>query len=366
MGVWAPPLLLATSREFALLRSRDIVIWTGQALSGEAKRNGRVTIGDVARAAGVSSMTVSRVLNGRGGASAETSERIVSVARELNYHPNPFARGLRSDRSKTIGLIVPDITNPFFPEIIRGAEMVANEAGYNLFLCNVVESAEREAELIDTLSHHRVDGIVVCSARLPDSALHGALRAHRAAVLINREAPSSVAGTVMTNYQSGAAQAVEHLLARGRRHIAVIAGPHQSFGGRHRLVGIRKTLATQGLEALSIVHCEPTVAGGRKVAELLFEELPEIDALVCYNDLNAIGAMEICRERAIRIPQQVALVGFDDIPIAAMLSPALTTLRVHKREMGDVAMRLLLDRIAGRNRQHSIVVEPELVVRETS
>ena len=251
----------------------------------------KVTIADVARAAGVSPMTVSRILNGRGGASAQTSERVASLADELNYRPNPFARGLRSNLSKTIGLIVPDITNPFFPDIFRGAERVAAEAGYNLFLCNVVESSKRKSELIDALSLHRVDGLIVCSSRMPDRALHQALQAHKAAVLINREAPKEVAGTVITDYERGAAKAVEHLVDRGRSRIAVIAGPRQSFGGRRRLVGIRKTLAAHGLAAVDIVHCEPTIEAGHDVATKLLQTSPEVDALICYNDLNAVGAI---------------------------------------------------------------------------
>lgn len=326
----------------------------------------KITIADVARAAGVSPMTVSRVLNDRGGASAETSERIVAAANELNYRPNPFARGLRSDRSKTIGLLVPDITNPFFPEVIRGAEDAASAAGYNLLLSNVVESSKREEELIEALLLHRVDGIIVCSARLPDAALHKALEPHRAVVLINREAPNDVAGTITTDYEAGASLAIDHLVQRGRRKIGIIAGPRSSFGGKSRLVGFRATLAAHGLKAQGIVYCDPTVTGGQSAATQLLAETPDIDALVCYNDLNAIGAMKACRAAGIAIPEQIALVGFDDIPIAELLSPTLTTLRVQKREMGEEAVRLLLSRIATKNHQHGIVIVPELIVRETS
>ncbi|AHF88357.1 transcriptional regulator (plasmid) [Rhizobium leguminosarum bv. trifolii WSM1689] len=326
----------------------------------------KITIADVARAAGVSPMTVSRVLNDRGGASAETSQRIILAASELNYRPNPFARGLRSDRSRAIGLLVPDITNPFFPEVIRGAEDAASAAGYNLLLSNVVENSKREEELIETLLRHRVDGIIVCSPRLPDAALHKALAPHRAVVLINREAPNEVAGTIVTDYETGASRAIDHLVERGRRRIAIIAGPRSSFGGKSRLVGFRKTLSAHGLKAQGIVYCDPTAAGGQTAAAQLLAEAPGIDALVCYNDLNAIGAMKACRAAGISIPGEIALIGFDDIPTAELLSPALTTLRVQKREMGEEAVRLLLSRIATRNRQHGIVIVPELIIRETT
>jgi LacI family transcriptional regulator len=335
-------------------------------LSRPGRTDSKITIADVAQAAGVSPMTVSRVLNGAGGASAETSARVLSAATSLNYRPNPFARGLRSDRSKTIGLLIPDITNPFFPEIIRGAEDAATAAGYNLLISNVVESSEREAQLIDALSRHRVDGIIVCSARMPGPALASAHGAHRAAVLINRDANPKVAGTVVTDYEKGASYAIDHLVQRGRRRIAVVAGPRSSFGGKSRLVGIRQTLSTHGLSTLGVVYCDPTAGGGEKATEQLLRESPDLDALVCYNDLNAIGAMKACRAAGIAIPGQVALIGFDDIPMAELLAPPLTTLRVQKREMGEAAVGLLLDRMATKNWQHGIVIVPELIVRETT
>jgi LacI family transcriptional regulator len=335
-------------------------------LSPPRRTDSKTTIADVAQAAGVSPMTVSRVLNGAGGASAETSARVLSAASSLNYRPNPFARGLRSDRSKTIGLLIPDITNPFFPEIIRGAEDAATAAGYNLLISNVVESSEREGELIDALSRQRVDGIIVCSARLPGTALASALAAHRAAVLINRDAKPEVAGTVVTDYEKGASYAIDHLVQRGRRRIAVVAGPRSSFGGKSRLVGIRQTLAAHGLSTHGVVYCDPTAGGGEQATEQLLREVPDLDALVCYNDLNAIGAMKACRAAGLEIPGRVALIGFDDIPMAELLAPPLTTLRVQKREMGEAAVGLLLDRMATKNWQHGIVIVPELIVRETT
>ena len=146
------------------------------------------TITDVAEAAGVSPMTVSRVLNGRGGAGEETRRRVLEAARALSYRPNAFAKSLKNDRSNTVGIVVPDIVNPFFPEIIRGAELVARPAGYTLLSCNVVEDPEREEEVLGMLLDKRVDGLIICSAHLDDERLLRAIAPHRAVVLINRAA----------------------------------------------------------------------------------------------------------------------------------------------------------------------------------
>jgi len=335
-------------------------------LGKDKSAHDKVKIVDVARAAGVSPMTVSRVLNGRGGAGAETTQRVLTIARELNYSPNPFARGLRSDKSGTVGLLVPDITNPFFPEIIRGAESAADKAGYNLLLCNVIEDSEREGRLIKMLLQHRVDGVIVCSPRLPNPALHAALKEHRAVVLINRSAPSETAGTVITDYAAGATKAVEHLVSRGRRRIAVIAGPRNSFGGKRRLDGIASSMDKAGLASVGTVYCPPGIEGGREATAELLRHAPGLDAIICYNDLIAIGAVDVCRGAGLDIPGRVALVGFDDIPVAALVSPALTTIRVEKHDLGELAMRLLLDRIGNKFQKHSIVVDPELIVRETT
>ncbi|MGO4170847.1 LacI family DNA-binding transcriptional regulator [Bosea sp. TAF32] len=324
------------------------------------------TITDVATAAGVSPMTVSRVLNGRGGAGEDTRQRVLQAAQALNYRPNAFAQSLKSDRSHTVGIVVPDIVNPFFPEIIRGAELVARPAGYTLLSCNVIEDPEREEEVLGTLLDKRVDGVIICSARLDDERLLRAVAQHRAAVLINRSVAKRHAGTIEVDYRSGVEAAVTQLVAQGRRRFGFAAGLASSHGGRKRREGIEAALARHGLSLAFDLPCSPDLQGGADIAARLLPDAARVDAMICYNDLIALGLMKPLEQAGIRVPDDIAIVGCDDIPAASLVSPALTTLRIAKQDLGEMAMRMLLDRIAGRNAQQGIVIEPDLIWRATT
>jgi LacI family transcriptional regulator len=326
----------------------------------------KAKLSDVARIAGVSPMTVSRVLNGRGGASPETSERIRQIADELRYQPNALARGLKSDKSGIVGVVVPDIANPFFPEIIRGIENVAMQHGYNLLLCNVVESADREVNLMRTLESQRVDGVVWCSARLPEKDLLKVLQSFKATVLVNRTVPPQIAGSITIDYRAGAADALRHLWDLGRRRIGIIAGPAASRGAMERLEGLRTAFAELGTEPVATVHCAPDVNGGMAASRELLEANSQVDGLVCYNDLNAVGALQTCEALGIRVPEDIGIIGFDGIPLAEFVRPKLSTLHVDKYGIGQLGMRMLLERIEGKFVQHSIVIRPQLIARNST
>jgi LacI family transcriptional regulator len=326
----------------------------------------KTTLMDVARAAGVSPMTVSRVLNGRNGASDETKARVLAVVQQLDYRPNAFARGLKSDRSRIVGLIVPDIANPYFPEIIRGAEAIASAEGYSVLLCNVGEDPQREEQILGVLDTQRVEGLICVSARTSDERLLTALRSHRAAVLINRTAPRQIAGTVMVDFAAGSRQGVTHLVRRGRRRFAVLSGPRSSYGGRMRKLGIREALGAAGLEPVDTRPCAPDIDSARDVTLHILRAHADIDAIVCYNDLNAVGAIQACQSAGVAVPGQISVIGFDDIALASLISPKLTTLRVDKYSLGQLSMRMLIDRMNGKHEQHSIVIEPDLIVRESA
>jgi LacI family transcriptional regulator len=324
------------------------------------------TLSDVAAAAGVSAMTASRVMNGRGGASEETKARVLAAATTLAYRPNTFARGLKGDRSFTVGIVVPDIGNPFFPEIIKGAELAARARGFTLLTCNVVEDPEREAEVLATLLDHRVDGVIVCSARLDDKRLQQAIEPHRAAVLINRPMSRRIAGTIEIDFRTGLAAATRLLIGRGRRRIAYIGGLATSYSGRMRRAGIIDALTEQGLELTLEEATTPNLEGGVAAARRLSETGTQIDAIICYNDLVAIGAMSVVHERGLAVPGDIAILGCDDILPARLVNPPLSTMHVAKQDLGDAAMRMLIDRIEGRSLQQSITIEPELIERGTT
>lgn len=330
--------------------------------------NPNVTIVDVAREAGVSAQTVSRVLNNKGEVSPATRTLVLDVIGRLGYRPNSIARGLVTNRTSTFGLVVPDIANPFFPEIARGAEDTARAHGYSIFLCNTGEEPAREIEVLQALEDKRVDGVILCSSRLPDEQLLPRLSRHRAVVLVNRAVPGGLAGTVRVEDAQGTRLVLEHLFANGRRAIGVLAGPPISHSARERLRGYHEALAAAGYsdDPSLVIPCPPFSQGGYKAARQLLSTHPELDALVCYNDLVAVGALRACADLERRVPDDVAIVGCDDIPLAELVTPALTTLRVSKYDLGRQATEMLLEWIQGRTDHAEIRLQPELIVRSST
>lgn len=328
----------------------------------------KVTLADVAAEAGVSVMTVSRVVNDRPGVGDATRQRVREAVNDLGYRPNIVARGLKASRSHTLGLLVPDITNPYFPEIVRGAEDVAFEAGYTLLLNNAIEDVEREARALQAFEDRRVDGVIACSPRLPEDRLHALLARHDAAVVVNRRAPAEIAGSVRIDHEHGAQLAVRHLLDEGCDRLGVLAGPRDSHAGQERRRGIAQAFAERRLELSErrIVFGPPNVDGGARAAVALLERDPGIDGLLCFNDLVAAGALQALAAAGRRVPGDVAVVGYDDIPFARMFTPALTTLHAPTYDVGVHAMRMLLTRMNGEQRSVGIVLQPDLVVRASS
>lgn len=328
----------------------------------------RVTIADVAREAGVSTMTVSRVINAKGEISEATRQRVQRAIDRLGYRPSAVARSLTTNRSRTLGLVIPDITNPFFPEIVRGAEDAAWREGYAVMLCNTVEDEAREAQTLERLEDNRVAGVILCSARLPDLALRRLIRRHPAVVTVNRIVPGVSASTVEVDDAYGAMRAVHHLLSRGREVIGLLAGPAASVSGHKRLAGYSAALETSGrqVDADLIVRCAPDEAGGYGAARALLERRPAVGALVGYNDLVAIGALRACAELGLEVPGEVAVIGCDDIRMASLVTPALTTLRVSQRDIGERAVALLLEQLQSQAAPRVVTLKPELVVRDSA
>ena len=344
----------------------------GRRRSRTAQRDGAtggaVTIVDVARQARVSVQTVSRVLNNKGEISEATRRAVLEVIERLGYRPSGIARSLVTSRTLTLGLIVPDIANPFFPEIARGVEDVAADEGYGVVLCNTVERAEREEAALQLLADKRVDGIIVCSARLGADQLYPLLQQCKAAVLVNRSAPADVAGTICVDDATGTRQAVTHLLETGRRTIGFLSGPPNSHSGQARMRGAASAQADAGvtLDPALTAPSSPYLEGGKRACRDLLSARPDVEAVACYNDLVAVGALLACRELGVRVPDDVAITGNDDIPLAELVTPPLTTLRVPKYEIGVAAVRMLFGRIRGVRGTDAAVVRPELIVRESA
>jgi LacI family transcriptional regulator len=333
-----------------------------------ADHTARTTLADVATHVGVSVMTVSRVVNDRPGVGQDTRERVRAAVAALGYRPNIVARGLKVERSRTIGLLVPDVTNPYFPEIVRGAEDVAIRRGYILLLTNVIEDVDREVAAFEAFEDRRVEGVIACSPRLDDERLDALLRRHPAAVVVNRRTRPDAAGSVRIDHEHGARMLLRHLAAIGCRRLAVLAGPADSHAGRERLLGFDREARERGLELVPdlVVHGPPTVEGGTRIARELLERDRSIDALVGFNDLVAAGALQAAAELGRAVPDDLVVTGYDDILFARMFTPALTTVHAPTYDLGRQAATMLFDRMQGRGRGVDIVLQPELVLRASS
>ncbi|HNR97423.1 MAG TPA: LacI family DNA-binding transcriptional regulator [Anaerolineae bacterium] len=330
----------------------------------------RVTMSDVARAAGVSLMTVSRVLNNKGDVSAATRQRVQDVICQLGYRPSSVARSLVTSRTRTVGLVVPDNANPFFSELARGVEHTAYASGYSVFLCNTEENADREKAVLQTLEDKRVDGVILCSSRLAQPELRAAIAGFPAAVLVNRELDGDGIDTILVDDELGARLATGHLLERGRRRIGFLSGPELSWSSAQRVKGYEAAFAAANVahSASWLLPCAPTVEGGRAATRELLQRHPGLTALLCYNDLVAVGAIQGCTDLHLSVPASVCVFGFDDIALAALVTPPLTTCRVSRYDLGCEAMRSLLARFdpSANTAPRRVVVHPELVIRASA
>ncbi len=333
----------------------------------------RVTIADVAREAGVSMMTVSRVVNDKEGVSQETRQAIEEIIQKLDYRPNIHARGLATQRTGTLGLVVPDISNPFFSGVARGVENTASSKGYSILVCNTEENPQRELDVLELLVEKWVDGLVLCSTRLEYQKLQSYLTQYPAAVLINnvlegQQIPDNVS-CAMIDDKAGGQMATNHLIQSGHKVIGFLSGPPVSQSSRWRNYGYRQALAEAGLPYRSelVLPCSPTVEGGQQATSQLLESHPEITAIFCYNDLVAVGAIQACAELGRVIPLDLAIVGYDDIILAPLVTPSLTTCHIAREELGKLATELLLEHLAGRTKGcENRILQPELIIRASA
>jgi LacI family transcriptional regulator len=316
-------------------------------------RDRRVKLADVARAAGVHPGTASRALNPttRDQVSRETSRRVARAAQRLGYVPNAMARGLRTARSHLVGMLVPDVTNPLFPPMVRGAERVLQDAGLTLVLTDTDNDAATERAQLLRLRARGIDGFLIATARWSDDLLAELATATTPAVLLNRTTASAQLPYVGADERTGIRLAVDHLVALGHRHIAYLAGPQDTSTGRERAAAFRQAVRHHGLPTGrgQIRSCtaftEP--AGAAAARRLLPAAGPSPwTAIIAGNDLIALGVLDALAAAGLRCPADVSLIGFNDLPLVDRLSPPLTTVRLHLTEMGEQAARTLLDHLA--------------------
>jgi len=328
------------------------------------------TIRDVARLAGVSKSTVSRVLNGDPNVSDESRSAVMAAIKEVRYTPNALARGLSTRKTGTIGLIISDITNPFHAEVARGVEDLAADYESNVILCNTDGRPKKEAAYVDLLLEKRVDGIIFTSVKMDESDVTE-LRAKRVPfVFAGRTLPDVDADSVVVDNVLGGFQATNHLLGLGHRKIAYIAGPSHVSASVDRYEGYCQALRKAGVEPDPefVAEGDFRQEGGYRAMSLLLSRGLPVTAVFAANDYMAIGALEAILEGGRKVPEDIAVVGFDDILFAGLHLVQLTTVAQPKYDMGAIAARILFERISSSSKDrpwHRVVLPPRLVIRRT-
>lgn len=340
-------------------------------------RSAAPTIDDLAQRLGVHKSTVSRAMDPqrRHLISAELLQRVEAAAREIGYRPNRAAAALSTGRSRTIGVLLPDITNPVFPPILRGIEDALDAEGYFALLANTSRREGAAQAAVERMQTLRVEGFLVATALLDDPWLEGLRKSGAAIVLVNRSDGRGRLPEVVSDDRFGMRLAVDHLVQLGHRRIAHLGGPANVSTGQSRRVGFEQALRAHGLEPAALIECDAYSidAGERAMAALLDAAAgpraraatPAISATVAANDLIALGALQTLHRRGVAVPASMSLLGHNDMPLLDQITPPLSTVRIQHYEMGFRGAQLLLDTLRGvpGSAEASVALRPQLVLR---
>ncbi|GGX00943.1 LacI family transcriptional regulator [Pigmentiphaga litoralis] len=329
----------------------------------------RLTLKDLAHQLGVHYSTVSRVMNPatRHMVAVDVAARVMQAADDLGFRPNRVAAGLRTGRSRLVGVVLPDIGNPIFPSILWGLEQVLAEQGYVPIVVNVGADTQRQRFIIDQMVGRQVDGLVLATAERDDAILDHCVKEGIPVVIVNRGEDIGRVSCVVSDNRLAMRLTVDHLVGLGHRKIGQISGPHTLSTGFLRKEGFIDAVKANGLKKAQWVSIDSTAytrEAGQVACAALLDRLPGLTAIAASNDLVALGCYDVLRSRGLRCPEDISVVGHNDMPFVDALYPALTTIRIPLREMGAHAGRLILQRIAEPASDGvSIVLRPELIVR---
>ncbi len=332
----------------------------------------RVTLKDIARETGVHVSTVSRALdpNTRTSLTNEVVERIKAAAEKLGYRPNKLAYGLRTNRTMTVGVMIPDITNMLFPPIVRGIESVLEPLGYASMIVNTDNQEEREGRLIEVLRERGVDGIIHAAVLRSDPKIAEVAAQGLPVITLNRRIEDSNIAYVINDEYAGIRMMLEFLFGQGHRRIAHLAGPLNLSTGQLRLDAFRRASDELGLSvpsSLITASARFDEDEGRRCAEVLLDSVEPFTAILCANDRLALGAIDKLRQRGLECPNDVAVTGFNDMPFLDLIKPRLTTIRIQQFEAGQMVAKLLLDLIGPlpEDVSQETILPVELVVRDS-
>lgn len=314
-------------------------------------------------------MTVSRVINNSGYIHKNTRERVEQAIVELGYVPNALARSLRFKQTKTLALVITDITNPFFTTLARGVEDAASEQGFSVIFCNTDESRDDEAEYLNVLVQKQVDGVLLVPAVSSSDAVSFLKDRGVPFVALDRRIPDAQIDIVRCDSEGGAYQLTQHLLALGHRHIAALSGPQDVMTATDRVDGYRRAMTENGLaDSVMILHGKFSVESGFEMAKRALQQSPRPTAFFTANNFIAVGALRALRDAGLRVPEDISVVAFDDLPEVFIIEPFLTVLRQPAYEIGMRATSLLLDRLTGKTTAppQEIILAGELIARRSS
>ena len=330
----------------------------------------RVTIKDIAKLAGVSTATVSKIVNNKiDDVSNTTVEKVKKIIKEKNYTPNYLARSMVTKKTKTLGLIIPDIRNPFFTDIAKGAEDKANELGYSIFFCNSDDNLEKEITYINSLIDKQVDGIMLAGAAKRDINRERKININIPIISVDRNAYyKGIKGSIEIDNYTGAYEGVNHLISKGYRRILFVSGPLDTKPSTERLRGYKNAVKDSGMKVddVNIIVGTYERNFGEKVIEKLDYSLNNA-GFFCGNDLIAIGLIKSLKENNYKVPEEIGVIGFDDIYISSLISPSLTSVRQPSYQMGYKSIELLIKTLDNNNEEiNKKMLETRLIKREST
>jgi len=329
-----------------------------------------ITLKMVAEKAGVSVNTASRAINNRPEINLETKKRVLQIAKELGYIRNAAAVALRTKKTGTIGVVIADNRNPFYAEVLNGMEEAARGKNYHIILANTQRDYKKEEEAINLLLAKRVDGLLITPVQDKDDDIKNLIDANIPFVVVGRDFENIEVDAVYNDEVKGGFLATEYLIKKGHKRIALIDGFLYKSPAKGRLEGYKKALNKYKyripLDESLISVGDINIEDGYERTKQMLEKKLDFTAIFAYNDMMAFGSMQAIKEKGLRIPEDIGLVGYDDIPFSSLISPALTTIRLKKQELGIESVKLLLSHINGnREKPKKIMLDVDIIIRET-